>query len=114
MALGIVGLAKMNKNEFPDFTVRQGIVVAVYPGATAEEIEAQVTEPLEKYIFSYKEVKKSKTKSYSMDGMSVIQVELNDDLTEKDAFWSKFKHGVGDISTTRNCRSTDSPTRRFS
>ena len=99
MALGIVGLAKMNKNEFPDFTVRQGIVVAVYPGATAEEMEAQVTEPLEKYIFSYKEVKKSKTKSYSMDGMSVIQVELNDDLTEKDAFWSKFKHGVSDFKS---------------
>ena len=99
MALGVVGLAQMNKNEFPDFTVRQGIVITVYPGATAEEIEEQVTEPLEKYIFSYKEVKKSKTKSYSKDGMSVIQVELNDNLTNKDEFWSKFKHGVSDFKS---------------
>ena len=94
VALGIYGLANINKNEFPDFTIRQGIVVAVYPGVTAQEMEEQVTKPLEKYIFQYREVKKEKTVSYSKDGMCIIQVELNDDLTNKDEFWSKFKHGV--------------------
>ena len=34
VALGIYGLANINKNEFPDFTIRQGIVVAVYPGVS--------------------------------------------------------------------------------
>lgn len=94
VALGIYGLANINKNEFPDFTIRQGIVVAVYPGVNAQEMEEQVTKPLEKYIFTYKEVKKEKTVSYSKDGLSIIQVELNDELTNKDEFWSKFKHGV--------------------
>jgi multidrug efflux pump subunit AcrB len=94
VALGIFGLANINKNEFPDFTIRQGIVVAVYPGVTAQEMEEQVTKPLEKYIFTYREVKKEKTVSYSKDGLCIIQVELNDDLTNKDEFWSKFKHGV--------------------
>lgn len=94
MAFGIYGLSKMKKNEFPDFTIRQGIVVAACPGFTAEEIEQQVTKPLEDYIFSYKEVKKNKTQSVSTDGMAVIQVQLNDDLNNKDEFWSKFKHGV--------------------
>ena len=94
VALGIYGLAHINKNEFPDFTIRQGIVVAVYPGVNALEMEEQVTKPLEKYIFTYKEVKKEKTISYSKDGLSIIQVELNDELTNKDEFWSKFKHGV--------------------
>ena len=94
VALGIYGLAHINKNEFPDFTIRQGIVVAVYPGVTSQEMEEQVTKPLEKYIFTYKEVKKEKTISYSKDGLSIIQVELNDELTNKDEFWSKFKHGV--------------------
>lgn len=96
VAFGIYALADMNKNEFPDFTVRQGVVVAVYPGASSQEIEEQVTKPLEKYIFSYKEVKKEKTKSYSRNGMSIIQVELNDDISgeAKDNFWSKFKHGI--------------------
>ena len=94
IAFGVYGLKSMNKNEFPDFTIRQGVVVAAYPGATAEDVEQQVTKPLEDYIFTYKEVKKAKTKSFSRDGMSIIQVELNDNLNDKDEFWSKFKHGI--------------------
>lgn len=94
IAFGVFGLSRMNKNEFPDFTIRQGVVVAVYPGATTEDVEQQVTKPLEDYIFTYKEVKKAKTKSFSRNGMSIIQVELNDNLNNKDEFWSKFKHGI--------------------
>lgn len=94
VALGIYGLSNINKNEFPDYTVREGIVAAVYPGATSSEVEEQVTKPLENYIFTYKEVLKEKTVSYSRDGMSIIVVELNEDLEDKDEFWSKFKHGV--------------------
>ena len=94
VALGIYGLSSINKNEFPDFTIRQGIVIAVYPGVTTQEMEEQVTKPLEKYIFQYREVKKEKTVSFTREGISVIKVELNDNLTDKDGFWSKFKHGV--------------------
>lgn len=94
VALGIFGLDNINKNEFPDYTVREGIVAAVFPGATSEEVEQEVTKPLENYIFTYKEVLKEKTVSYSRDGMSIIVVELNENLEDKDEFWSKFKHGV--------------------
>lgn len=94
VAFGVYSLPEMRKNEFPDFTVRQGVVVVVAPGNTAQEMVEQVTKPLEEYIFTYKEVKKEKTFSKSRDGIVYIQVELNDDLTNKDEFWSKFKHGV--------------------
>lgn len=94
IAFGIYGLIDMKKNEFPNTTIRQGVVVAVYPGATAEDVEEQVTKPLENYIFTYKEVNKQKTKSFSRAGMSIIQVELNDDINDKDEFFSKFKHGI--------------------
>lgn len=57
----------------------------------------QVTKPLEDYIFSYKEVKKEKSFSTNRDGITYIQVELNDDVTNKDEFWSKFKHGVSNF-----------------
>lgn len=76
VAFGIYSLPNMRKNEFPDFTIRQGMVVAVAPGNTAEEMIEQVTKPLENYIFSYKEVKKEKTFSTSRDGIVYIQVEL--------------------------------------
>ncbi len=94
MAFGIYSLPQMRKNEFPDFTIRQGMVVAVAPGNSAREMSEQVAKPLEEYIFSYKEVKKEKTFSQSRDGIVYIQVQLNDDINDKDAFWSKFKHGV--------------------
>lgn len=99
VAFGVYSLPEMRKNEFPDFTVRQGIVVAVAPGNTAQEMVEQVTKPLEEYIFTYKEVKKEKTFSKSRDGIVYIQVELNDDLTNKDEFWSKFKHGVSQFKS---------------
>lgn len=97
VAFGIYSLPQMRKNEFPDFTVRQGMVVAVAPGVPADEMAEQVTKPLENYIFTYKEVKKEKTISRSRDGIVYVQVELNDEVNDKDAFWSKFKHGVNDF-----------------
>ena len=91
---GCYALYKMPKQEFPTFTIRQGLVVGVYPGATSAQVEEQLTKPLENFIFSYKEVKKKKTFSQSRDGIVFINVELNDDVTNKDEFWSKFKHGL--------------------
>lgn len=91
---GIYSLPQMRKNEFPDFTIRQGVVAVVAPGNTSDEMEHKVVKSLENYIFSYKEVKKEKTYSMSRDGIAYIMVQLNDDVTDADAFWSKFKHGV--------------------
>ena len=94
IVFGFYGLYGIRKNEFPDITIRQGVVVAVYPGASALEVEQQVTKPLEEYIFTYKDVNKVKTKSYSRNSVAIIQIELNDDIKDKDEFWSKFKHGM--------------------
>ena len=99
VAFGVYSLPQMRKNEFPDFTIRQGVVVAVAPGNTAREMVEQVAKPLEDYIFSYKEVKKEKTFSRSRDGIVYIQVQLNDELNNKDEFWSKFKHGISDFKS---------------
>ena len=42
--MGIYGMYIMPKDEFPHATIRQGVVVAVYPGATSEEVEQETTE----------------------------------------------------------------------
>ncbi|RRQ45971.1 efflux RND transporter permease subunit [Chryseobacterium sp. SC28] len=91
---GIFALYKMPKQEFPVFTIRQGVVVGVYPGATSSEVEEQLTKPLEKFLFTYKEVKKAKTYSQSRDGIVYVFVELNDEVNNKDEVWSKIKHGL--------------------
>ncbi|WP_312089736.1 efflux RND transporter permease subunit [Chryseobacterium sp.] len=94
---GVYALFKMPKQEFPTFTIRQGVVVAVYPGATAEEVEEQVAKPLENFLFTYKEIKKSKTYSQSRDGMLYVFVELNDDVKNKTEVWSKIKLGLSNF-----------------
>ena len=93
-AFGITGLIKMPKDEFPAFVIRQGMVVAVMPGATSEEIEAQVARPLERYLFTYKEVNRAKTTTTSQNGMCLVMVQLQDDVQNKDEVWSKIKHGL--------------------
>ena len=100
MLIGVVALLKMPRNEFPQFTIRQGVVVGVYPGATSAEVEAQLTREVENYIFSYQEVKKAKTYSQSKEGMMYIFVELNDNVKNADQFWSKLKHGLSELKMT--------------
>ena len=91
---GIYALARIPKQEFPEYTIRQGVVVGVYPGATAEEVEEQLAKPLEQFLMTYKEVKRAKTTSTSQNGMCYVMVELNDDVNDKDEVWSKIKHGL--------------------
>ncbi len=92
--MGLYGLYMMPKDEFPPFVMRQGAVIAVMPGATSEEIEAQVARPLERYIFTYKEVDRAKTTTTSSNGMCLMMVELQDHVNNKDEVWSKMKHGL--------------------
>ena len=92
--LGIFGMWNMPKDEFPQATIRQGVVIAVYPGATSEEVEQQVARPLERYLFTFKEVKRNKTTTQSQNGMCIVMVELNDNVNNKDEVWSKIKHGL--------------------
>ena len=92
--MGIYGMYVMPKDEFPHATIRQGVVVAVYPGATSEEVEQQVARPLERYLFTYGEVNRTKTSTTSQNGMCIVMVRLNDDVNNKDEVWSKIKHGL--------------------
>ncbi|MCQ2370172.1 MAG: efflux RND transporter permease subunit [Paludibacteraceae bacterium] len=97
MVFGFYGLFDMNKDEFPQFTIRQGVIVGVYPGATSTQVEEQLTTPLERYLFSFQEIDKTKTYSYSEDGMAYIYVDLSKDVHDKDEVWSKIRHGLKDF-----------------
>ncbi|MDR0420464.1 MAG: efflux RND transporter permease subunit, partial [Prevotellaceae bacterium] len=97
VGLGVFGLVKMPKQEFPPFTIRQGLIIGVYPGATSGEVEEQLAKPLEKFLFTYEEIKKDKTYSMSQNGMVFIMVELNDNINNKDEVWSKIKHGLSNV-----------------
>ena len=61
---GFFALPRLKKNEFPDVTIRTGVVAIVYPGATADEIEQRVASVTEQYLFKFSDVDKTKTYSY--------------------------------------------------
>ena len=94
VVFGIIALIVMPKQEFPGYTIRQGIIVGVYPGATSGEVEKQLAEPLEQFLFTYPEVKRSYTTTTSQNGICYMMVELNDNVKNKDEVWSKIKHGL--------------------
>ena len=58
VVFGFISLPKLKKNEFPDVTIRIGVVAVVYPGATADEIEQRVAKPVEQYLFTLSDVDK--------------------------------------------------------
>ncbi|MCR4857281.1 MAG: efflux RND transporter permease subunit [Bacteroidales bacterium] len=91
---GIFALTRLNKDEFPQFTIRQGVVAAVYPGASAQEIEEQVTKPLERFLFTYQEIDKKNTYSITENGIVYIFAELRVTVRDKDEVWSKIRHGL--------------------
>jgi len=91
IAVGIVGIFRMNKDEFPTFQIKQGLVAGIYPGATAKEVEQQLTKPLEEILFAFPEVSRSGTYSYSKNGICYIYVDLVVPQSKKDEVWSKIK-----------------------
>lgn len=94
VVFGFIALPKLKKNEFPDVTIRQGVVAVVYPGATAEEIEQRVAKPTEQYLFTFTDVDKKKTYSYSKDGMMVIFVSLVNTAKDAPMTWSRIRQGL--------------------
>lgn len=97
---GVFSLPKMNKDEFPQFTIRQGVVAAIYPGATAQEVEEQVTGSLEEYINSFPEVDKKNTYSVSEDGVVYVYVQLRNSVTNSQEVWPRMRAGLDLLGKT--------------
>ena len=90
--VGVNSLLNMPRREDPKITVRQGLVIAYFPGATSAQVEDQVTNKLEQYLFQFEEVRKAKTYSTTQDGLVVVNVELTEKVKAPDEFWNKLRH----------------------
>lgn len=71
---GVFSFFKLAKKEDSPFVIKQAVLITQYPGATPQEVEKLVTEPIEREIQSMSEVYKIKSESYF--GMSKISIEL--------------------------------------
>ena len=95
--VGIHALLTMPRREDPKITIRTGLVTAAYPGATAEQVEKQVTKKIEERLFRFEEVRKSKTFSTSRNDLVIVNVELEDRVKDADKFWAKLRHDMNEL-----------------
>jgi multidrug efflux pump subunit AcrB/outer membrane protein TolC len=97
VVVGIHALLTMPRREDPKITIRTGLVSAVYPGATAEQVEKQVTKKIEERLFRFEEVRKAKTYSTSRNDLVIVNVELEDWVKDADKFWAKLRHDMNEL-----------------
>ena len=100
VAAGLYSLFTMPRREDPKITIHVGIVAAVYPGATAREVEDQVTRKIEERLFRFAEVRRDKTYSTTRNGMVVINVELDKSIKDTGEFWSKLRLDMAQLKAT--------------
>lgn len=91
---GVLSFDKLGKKEDSPFVIKQVVLITQYPGATPEEVEMLVTEPIEREVQSMAGV--DKIKSESSFGMSKITVELlpstpPDDIPAK---WDELRRKI--------------------
>ena len=93
---GLWSYFHLGRSEDPDFTIRQAVVSAAWPGATAEQITEQVTDPLEKKLQDTKGL--DYLKSFTHDGKTVIYVNLKDSVKKEDiqTRWHEVRNLVND------------------
>ena len=99
-AVGLYALFTMPRREDPKITIHTGIVAAIYPGATAVEVEDQVTRKIEERLFHFEEVRRDKTFSTTRNGMVIVNVELNKQVKDSDEFWSKLRLDLAVVKAT--------------
>jgi multidrug efflux pump subunit AcrB len=73
---GVLSFFKLGRAEDPPFTVKQLTVITAWPGATAQEMQDQVAEPLEKRLQELKWYDRSET--YTRPGLAFTMVSLLD------------------------------------
>ena len=93
---GVVAFFEIGRLEDPEFTIKEAVINTQYPGASALEVEQQVTETLESAIQQMSQVKE--IRSRSMPELSEIRVEIQDRYAG-DALpqiWDELRNKVGD------------------
>ncbi|GEM80291.1 efflux RND transporter permease subunit [Vibrio superstes] len=94
---GLYSYFDLGKLEDPTFTVKTAVVVTLYPGASAEEVEQQVTDTVETKLQEMAQL--NRLRSLSRPGISMVFVDLKESLnsTELPQQWDLLRRKVSDV-----------------
>ncbi|MBY0613263.1 MAG: efflux RND transporter permease subunit [Beijerinckiaceae bacterium] len=73
---GSISYLKLGRAEDPNFTIKVAVVTTIWPGATAQEMQSQVTDRIEKKLQELPYFHKAQT--YTKPAFSATQIELKD------------------------------------
>lgn len=86
---GLLTFLDAPRREDPEFVIREAIVLTAWPGATADEVERLVSDPIERAAANLKQVRR--VQSWSYPGRSVVQVSGTNEVRDVRALWTKLR-----------------------
>ncbi|MCA9136212.1 MAG: efflux RND transporter permease subunit, partial [Planctomycetales bacterium] len=94
---GIVSFNRLARLEDPEFTIKEALVVTPYPGATASEVEEEVSDKIEQAVQQLGQLKEVESKSDR--GLSTVTVRIKDkyDKHSLPQVWDELRRKVGDV-----------------
>ncbi len=97
---GLFSYTQLGQLEDPEFTVKTGVVTTTYPGASAEEVELEVTDRIEQAIQEMPQLKQ--IESISRAGVSTVSIDIKPSYTSEmlPQIWDELRKKVGDIAAT--------------
>jgi multidrug efflux pump subunit AcrB len=97
---GLASFFALGQLEDPEFTVKTAVITTPYPGASAEEVELEVTDPIEVALQELKQLKY--VESYSRPGESVVSVEIKTEYwsDKLPQVWDEMRRKIRDVSSS--------------
>ncbi len=96
---GFVAYQNMGRLEDPEFTIKEALIITPYPGASAEEVAKEVTNPIESALQQLGQL--DRVDSESSRGMSVVSAHIKDRF-HKDAIpqvWDELRRKIADVQS---------------
>jgi multidrug efflux pump subunit AcrB len=101
MAIAVIGgfmaYQRLGRLEDPEFTIKEALIVTPYPGASAEEVAKEVTNPIERAVQQLGQL--DRVESQSARGMSIVSARIRDRY-HKDAIpqvWDELRRKINDV-----------------
>jgi multidrug efflux pump len=97
---GVIGYTRLAQSEDPPFTFRTMVIKTYWPGATAREVQEQITDRIGRQLQAAPYV--DNIRSYSRPGESMIFFSMKDSAHVKEVpeTWYQVRKKVGDIAST--------------
>ena len=93
---GLAAFQLLPRLEDPELTQRFATIRTIYPGASPDRVESLVTDPIEEELDKLDEIKVLESRSNAE--ISIIQVELRDDIYDVEPVWSKVRDKLNDVN----------------